>query len=131
VVEDQEDNRKILRDLLTSADYVERRLVITKHAEEGEPAPVQVAPSIADEQTVNDPMPGKEEPAHMQVAPSLADEQNNDERREGETEPVRVASSVADEQTVNEPMPGEGDVAARIAPASGLIRRVMAKVRGR
>ena len=155
---------------------VERRFVFTKHAQEGEPETVQVAPPIAGEQSNNEPIAGEQddnepmplegepepaqvappiageqsdkeplplegEPAPVQVASSIEGEQDNYEPMlgEGEPEPAQVAPSIADEQTVNE-LPGEGDLAP-IAPAStsedqgqvtfGLIRRVMAKVRGR
>jgi hypothetical protein len=164
---------------------VERRLVFTKHAEEAEPAPVQVTLPIADEKTVSEhrleegepeapfiadeqhdsvPVLGEREPESVQMAPSIADEQTVNEPMlekgepeapfiadeqhdsepalgEREPEPAQMAPSIADEQTVKEPMPGEGDVAP-IAPAStsedrggavtsSLIKRVMAKMRGR
>jgi hypothetical protein len=116
-------------------------LVFTKHAGEGEAEPVQLAPSIADEQADNEPMREEGEPAPVQVAPSIADEQADSKPMLGQLEPelMQEAPPIADEQTDHEAMPG-GDVAP-IAPAStiqdkgavtsGLIRRVMAKVRGR
>jgi len=105
---------------------VERRFVFTKHAQEGEPETVQVAPPIAGDQSNNEP---------------IADEQDDNEPMplEGEPEPGQVAPPIAGEQDDNKPAPM--NTAPSIAPSStvedrsavtpGLFRRVIAKVRGR
>ena len=74
---------------------VERRFVFTKHAQEGEPETVQVAPPIAGEQSNNEP---------------IADEQDDNEPMplEGEPEPGQVAPPIAGEQDDNQPEPLEG-----------------------
>src|SRR5262245_40768316 len=85
---------------------VERRLVFTKHAEEGEPAPVQVAPSIVDEPAVSEPVLEKGEPEPAQVAPLIADEKTANEPMLEESEPAagQEAASSVDEEAVNEPV---------------------------
>jgi hypothetical protein len=94
----------------------ERRLVFARHAGEGAPEAMQMAPSTAVEQTDNEPLPGKSEPAPMRVEPPLADERTDNEPGLGDVlvAPIAPASAAQDERAV----------------ASGLIRRVMAKVRG-
>ena len=108
---------------------------------EGEPEPVQVAPSIAGEQDDNQPVPQEGEPEPVQVAPPIAGEQDDNEPApsESEPEPVHVAPPIAGEQDDNKPAPL--NTAPSIAPSStvedrsavtpGLFRRVIAKVRGR
>jgi len=75
---------------------VEQRLVFTKHAREGEPETVQVAPPIAGDE----PMPLEGEPETVQVAPPIADDQSN-------YEPIAV------EQSDNEPMPWRANLSLR------------------
>jgi hypothetical protein len=121
---------------------VERRFVFTKHAREGEPETVQVAPPIAGEQDDNKPAPLEGEPEQLvQVAPPIADEQGDNEPvpLESEPEPVQVAPPIAGEQDDNKPAPL--NTAPSIAPSStvedrsavtpGFLKRVIAKVRGR
>ena len=108
---------------------------------EGEPEPTQVAPPIASEQGDNKPAPLEGEPELVQVAPPTADEQGDNEPvpLESEPEPVQVAPPIAGEQDDNKPAPM--NTAPSIAPSStvedrsavtpGLLRRVIAKVRGR
>ena len=100
---------------------VERRFVFTKHAREGEPETVQVAPPIAGEQSNNEPIAGEQgdnepmplegEPEPAQVAPPIAGEQSDNEPvpLEGEPEPVQVAPPIAGEQDDNQPVPQEGE----------------------
>ena len=119
---------------------VERRLVFTKHARGGEPEPAQVAPPITGEQSNNEPTPLEREPEPAQVASPIVGEQNDNEPMplESEPEPVQVAPPIAGEQSDNEPLPL---MAPSIAPSStvedrravtpSLLRRVIAKVRGR
>jgi hypothetical protein len=107
---------------------------------ESEPEPVQVAPPIAVESD-NEPVPLESAPEPAQVAPPIAGEQSDNEPMplESEPEPVQVAPPIAGEQSDNEPLPL--NMAPSIAPSStvedrravtpGLLRRVIAKVRGR
>ena len=102
---------------------VERRFVFTKHAREGEPETVQVAPPIAgeqsnnepiaDEQGDNEPVPLEGEPEQLvQVAPPIAGVQDDNKPAPLEGEPeqlVQVAPPIADEQGDNEPVPLESE----------------------
>ena len=103
---------------------VERRLVFTKHARGGEPEPVQVAPPIAVESD-NEPVPLESAPEPAQVAPPIAGEQSDNEPMPLESEPeplpLNMAPSIAPSSTVED----------RSAVTPGLLRRVIAKVRGR
>jgi hypothetical protein len=99
-----------------------------------------VAPPITGEQSNNEPTPLEREPEPAQVASPIVGEQSDNEPMplESEPEPVQVAPPIAGEQSDNEPLPL---MAPSIAPSStvedrsavtpGLLRRVIAKVRGR
>ena len=104
---------------------VERRLVFTKHARGGEPEPAQVAPPITGEQSNNEPTPLERAPEPAQVAPPIAGEQSDNEPMPLESEPqplpLNMAPSIAPSSTVED----------RRAVTPSLLRRVIAKVRGR
>src|SRR5262245_14755628 len=74
----------------SACDDEERRLVFSKR--DPEPTPVPTAPSIADGQSENEPVPP------MDTAPSIADRQSENKPMP----PMDTAPSIADVQSENE-----------------------------